>query len=426
MDTSPIDEILENYLQRKNIDAAPVCSDPIFLRRVTLDLAGRIPTVPEMEAFEEAPDRISAVDRLLQEDSFDRHWADLWTSMLVGYQEDFGHDREALRLWLTDSFRNRVDYPSLVTELLTASGASTQNGAVNFMVRYRDEAVVPVSRLFLGVQLDCARCHDHPYARWTEEDFFGLARFFDSMSVEETSPGNSRVSHRLLDENKPVFLTGATPRTRMWRDELALFIQHTHAFRKTFVNRIWYLLMGRGIVHAPDNFHDKNPPSVPDLLEKLVELAASSGFQFRPLIRDICLSRAYQRSSVTPASQNDDCIRCFGYRPIKPMTPEQWYRSIKLVFDGSLTLSREEFIQESFGGVAGDNFSDVWNYRETVQHLMEKLALDLTPPSRDPAEICKLLLNRPLTNRDEEICAGHSSSEVAFALLNCNEFIFNH
>lgn len=426
MDTSPIDEILESHFRLHTIETAPLCSDHTFLRRVSLDLAGRIPTVPEMEAFQENPDRTATVDRLLREDRFNRHWADLWTSMLVGYQGSFNHDREALRLWLIDSFRKRVDYRSLVTELLTATGTSSGNGAVNFMVRYRDEAVVPVSRLFLGVQLDCARCHDHPYARWTEEDFHGLARFFDSMSVEETSAGNSRVSNRLLDENKPAFLTGATPHTRMWRDELALFMQHTHAFRKNFVNRIWYLLMGRGIVHSPDNFHDENPPSVPGLLEKLVEMATGSGFQFRPLIRHICLSRAYQRCSVTTRTRDNARIRCFACRPIKPMTPEQWYESINLVCHGSFPLSREDFIQETLASVADTDYSNIWNYRETVQHLMEKLVLDLVPPSREPAKIFQLLLNRPMTERDSAICAGHSSSEVAFALLNSNEFVFNH
>ena len=421
-----IDEPLAAHWETAKIEPLPICDDATFLRRITLDLAGRIPTRGEMADFRADPDRLATIDRLLEGPDFSGHWADLWAAMLNGYANAFNSDREALRLWLVDQFEARRPYNKIVTDLITATGNSAENGAVNFLARYPDDPEVRVSRLFLGVQIDCARCHDHPFDRWTEDDYANMARFFDTVQRERIGQRNLAVSNRLITRNPPKFLTGSEPRTLMWRDELALYIEHTNAFAKNFANRIWYQMMGRGIVHSPDDFNAKNPPAVPALLDALAAFGKKSAWDIREMIREIGRSQAYQRSSLTKKKTRPEERSTFAVRAVKPITPEQWHASITGILGKPLPVSRIEFLRQSFGNQLDVDFAETWTYRETVRQLMEKLALDITIPVRDLEDAYALILNREMKETDREICAGHDLQDVAFALLNSSEFFFNH
>ncbi|NNE94382.1 MAG: DUF1549 domain-containing protein [Verrucomicrobiales bacterium] len=421
-----IDQPLAEHWANEKIEPLPLCDDATFLRRVTLDLAGRIPSREEMAAFQKSPNRAEKIDELLATGAFSEHMADLWTATLNGYSNAFDSDREALRLWLVDQFQAKKKYNEIVTSLISATGNSTQNGAVNFLVRYPDEAGVRVSRLFLGVRLDCARCHDHPFDRWTEDDFANFSKFFGSMERQRAGQSAVKISHRLNNSAAPTFLTGAKPQTRMWRDELALFIEHTNAFAKNFANRIWYQLVGRGIVQAPDDFNAENPPSVPALLDSLANFGKEAGWDFQKMIREICNSDAYQRSSLTNEKPDSQRAQTFAVRPLKPLTPEQWFASVEQILDRKLPLTRREFLQQNFGNQVDEDFAETWNYRETVQHLMRRLVLDTSVPAKNLEDAYALILNREMTPEDRKICNGHAVPNVAFALMNSSEFFFNH
>jgi len=422
-----IDQVLEKHHQAKGIEAAPLCDDLTFLRRITLDLNGRIPNLTEIIEFEKNPDRSGKIDELLSSPAFASHWSDLWTAMLNGYSNAFKTDREALRLWLENSFLENAPYDQIVTHLITATGSATQNGAVNFIARYPEEASVKVSRLFLGVRLDCARCHDHPFDRWKEKDFEQMTRFFDSIERRQTGNGPVTIRNRVSNQGSgnPVFLSGATARTSQWRDELALFITHTNAFAKNYANRLWYQLIGCGIVHSPDNFNQENPPAVPALLDALADRGRELEWDIRKLTFEICDSNAYRRSSSASEASGEE-IKTFAVRTIKPMTPEQWYDSLTTIYDSELPISRPEFLRRTIGPQLDEDFSETWLYRETVQQQMQQLALDLLPPANDLEKIYLKILGRRPTNADLTICKEHSLDDVTFALINSSEFYFNH
>ncbi len=424
-----IDSILEAEWKRRGIQPAERCSDEEFLRRITLDLAGRIPTVDEIHRFRAKPDRGAKIDELLEGEDFARFWSEVWTATLNGYANAFESDREVLRQWLQRAIRDEVPYDRQVTELIQARGVSALDGPVNFLVRHPEEPVVKVTRVFLGVRLDCARCHDHPFDRWTQEDFRLMNRFFEATDRQEVSEGNIRLVNRRaeVDEaERPRFLTGARPRTTQWRDELALFITNSKPFARAYVNRIWYQLLGRGMVHPVDDFNRDNPPVVPELMEYLMQEVRRRDFALKPMIRMICNSRAYQLSSRR--SQEDTQHQAvFAYFPLKPLTPEQTYDSAVVALGlKSDVQQRRQFIQRTVGRSLDEDFSDTWEYRETVQGLMARLNTSIPATTTSVDELYLRILTRAPTQRERDACRSHKPSDIAFALVNSNEFFFNH
>ena len=216
-------------------------------------------------------------------------------------------------------------YDQTARKLISAEGETAFNGPVNFLVTHRDEPAVKVSRIFLGVRMDCARCHDHPFARWTQDDYARFEQFFESMKLRETSNSNIELfeSPRNRNDDRPRFLTGATPQTTRWRDELALFITTCRPFARNYANRMWYQLLGRGIVNPPDDF-SANEPVAPELLEYLADYARETDFRPKDMIRAICLSQAYQRESGH--SDSLDQAALFGSFTPKPLTFSQKVR----------------------------------------------------------------------------------------------------
>jgi hypothetical protein len=423
-----VDAILSSAWIESNIQPAPICSDEQFLRRITLDLAGRIPTVEEREAFLANPDRQAAVELLLSSSEFPLFWGELWTTQLFGY-EDNNADRETLAQWLQEQFRTNRPYDQIVEELLTSTGESAFDGPVNFLLRYPDEPVVKVSRAFLGVRLDCARCHDHPFDRWTQTDFQRMNRFFSAMERQDVSASNVRLVDVVRDvspEERPRFLTGAEPRTTQWRAEFALFLTRSRPFARNFANRLWYHFLGRGIVHPVDDVNSTNPASVPALLEALADETRAQNFDVRQMIRLICSSQAYQRESS--GSKNDQTRQqLFAVRTIKPLTPEQWYESMCIATGRpSKASERDELVRVFLGDDLNSDYSATWDYRETVQGLMSRLVAPVKPPSRTIEELFVRFLGRMPTSAELEKCSDRSLDEVSFALLHSSEFAFNY
>lgn len=426
---SSIDTLVESAQRSAGVEAALPCDDDTFLRRATLDIIGRIPTREELEHFRRNPDRTRLVERLLAAPEFPRFWSEIWTAAAVGYGNLYGADRELLRRWWETQIADAVPYDAIARALLTAEGASAINGPVNFLLRYPDEPVTKVCRLFLGVRLECARCHDHPFDRWTRDDFDGMNRFFEVVEREELSEGNLRIRDRLpeVEESElPRFLTGARPRTRRWREELAHYLTRSKPFARAYVNRLWYHFMGRGIVEPVDDFNRENPPSIPRLLEFLRTQAVQRQFQLRPLIRTICLSRTYQQASES-TSPDEQRARLFAYYRVKPLTAVQVFDSVRVVLElPADSGARRAFLREMSRRSLDDDFSATWEYRETVQDLLRKLTHRQEVPHRPLDHWFQLILTRDPRPDEVALCKGRSDEEIVFALLMGSEFAFNH
>ncbi len=425
---SPVDQILEATWKEQGVEPARACTDEEFLRRITLDLVGRIPTLEEVRAFQAQPNRAAKIDELLASSEFARSWSELWAATLVGYSDAFGADREVLRTWLEASFRDDRPYDDLVQQLITAREPSALSGPTNFLVRHREEPVMKVTQLFLGVRLDCARCHDHPFDRWTQDDFESMRRFFAATRPQQVTDNNFQLVNLVPGDEvaRPRFLTGATPRTTQWRDEFALFTIRSKPFARTFANRFWYHFLGRGIVHPPDDANAQNPPAVPALLEHLAEQARADGFSVHAMIRRICNSRAYQLSSqVEQADAEREAV--FAYRVLKPMTPEQMFDSLQVALKIEANpVQRRNFIRVVAADALDSDFSNTWEYRETAQALLTRLARQTPLPDATLDEMFLRTLTREPTARERELCQSRTREEIAFALIHGNEFCFNH
>jgi hypothetical protein len=424
-----IDEQLAIAQARNDVSPAKICSDDAFLRRISLDLIGRIPTRDELHAFRSQPDRPAKVDELLNCDDFPRFWADVWTAAFIGHAtRAFGVSREPLRIWVKNSIRDGVPYDSMVRQLIAAEGDSAFDGPVNFLVRHREQPAVKVSRMFLGIRLDCARCHDHPFGRWTRQDFDSFGRFFESINYREISEHNFRLSeaprHADLAE-RPVFLSGARPQTSRWRDELALMVTSCKPFARTYANRMWYHFLGRGIVDPPDDF-SANEAVAPELLLWLTDYARETDFDIRTMIRAICNSNAYQRAG---GQAGDESVRreLFATYAPKPLMAEQLLSSFRTAFDLNVSVleQREQLTREVDTTLDAD-FSRTWEYRDNVQTVMTRLVR--TPPLNlsSTTSIYETILSRAPVEREVALCRGRKTSQIVFALIHSNEFRFNH
>ena len=320
-----IDELVWQQLRKLQITPSNTCGDHVFLRRATTDICGRLPTVDEVNTFladESTDKRKRLVDRLLEEPDFADHWANKWVDLLrpnpyrVGIKAVLNYDH-----WIRQSFHKRQPWDQFVRELITAEGSTFRNGAVTMFRDRRspDEVAPMVSRLFLGVRLDCAKCHHHPFEVWGQDDFYSFAAFFSRIGrkgrgVSPPISGSEEfffatdrgdVRHPLTNEvlePKPLYGTlstqsdAATDRRRAVADWLTS--PDNHLFAQVMANRVWADLMGRGLVEPVDDIRATNPATNQPLLESLGESFRDSGYSLSELIRVITASRVYQLSSL--------------------------------------------------------------------------------------------------------------------------------
>ena len=319
-----IDEHVWAKLQRLGITPSEPCSDATFLRRATVDIIGRVPTADEARAFfadSSSNRREALVDRLLEQPEFAEHWANKWVDLLrpnpyrVGIKATLNYDA-----WIREGFRQNKPWDQFVGELLTAEGSTFRNGAVTMFRDRRtpDELTTISSQLFLGIRLECAKCHQHPFEVWSQEDFYSFAAYFakvgrkgtglsppisgseeivftsDKGSVEHPLTGKALEPRPLFGE-APEIAEGSDP-----RDALAAWItsDENPFFAQVMANRVWADLMGRGIVEPVDDLRATNPPTNGPLLEALGEDFREQGYDLRRLIRRICTSYVYGLSSL--------------------------------------------------------------------------------------------------------------------------------
>jgi hypothetical protein len=319
-----IDDLVWKKLKSLRIAPSEGVDDAKFLRRAHLDLIGTLPTSDEARAFladSSSGKRAALIDSLLERPEYADHWANKWADLLrpnpyrVGIKATFNFDN-----WIREQFRQNRPYDEFVRDLLTAQGSTWRNGATTLFRDRRepDEIATMVSRLFLGVRLECAKCHHHPFEKWGQDDFYSFAAYFARVGRKGTglSPPISggeemvltakkgSVEHPLTGETlapRPLF--GEAPKieeNRDPRESLAAWIasDDNDYFARVQVNRIWADLMGRGIVDPVDDLRTTNPATNEPLLAALAAEFRAQKYDLKRLIRTIATSHVYALSSV--------------------------------------------------------------------------------------------------------------------------------
>jgi hypothetical protein len=393
-----INEEIRKKWEENKLTPAPRCTDYEFIRRASLDLIGRIAKRSEIEQFLRDPAetrRSQLIERLMDSEDFAHHWANVWTVLLMtrsGALNPATKDyHNAMRFWLEGQFEKKdLAFDQVVTELLTASGKTNENGAVNFLLshmgeRFNDRQANPremgkfemvpatsrVTRLFLGLRTQCTQCHDHPFNDvWLQSHFWGINAFLRQLDAPSGRPlaaaGKKEIDKPLvLVDNpelnveglvpyerrngvllyaKPTFIDGQKPaKGTNRRQELARFVTKSDYFSKAMVNRLWGHFFGRGFTKDVDDFGDHNPVSHPELLDKLAsDWATKYRHNPRDLIRWICNSEAYGLSSV--ANETNDKAEAEPYFSrilLKAMTPEQLFESLMVATQASFAQTRD-------------------------------------------------------------------------------------
>jgi hypothetical protein len=425
---NPIDRLLAQSHSGAGIATTDVCDDATFLRRLSLDLIGRVPTVDELQQFLADPDRLTAVDRLLASEEHPAFWSQLWASMLLGRGQNRETEPEVLRRWLQQQLSAEAPVSQIAFRVITAQGVTSLDGPVNYVVAGRQNPVMRLSRTFLSIQLDCAQCHDHPHDRWTNEDYLNLERFYRSTQFREVS-GGVAVSDRSADGKTPVFLTGRQPHTAAWRRELGLMVVQTKPFSRAMVNRTWHWLMGRGLIDPVDGLSRDNPASIPPLLEELSDDFRAGGFQLRPLIRRICNSAAYQRRPLAKKSDDaEEQLRLFAARNVRTLLPEQWIASVAIVLDRPLPDPTElaNAVRNLFQATQQPaTEADPYHWKPTTQTLIQQLAREIPAPLRDVDLTFLATVGRLPKRSEQQMIDRYGSQEILFALVHSNEFMMN-
>lgn len=482
-----IDQQVDARLKSDGVQAAALADDAEFIRRIHLDLHGTVPTLEQVKRFlaDTAQDkRARLVDALLADARYGQHLADLWQGYLISPLADDQNKRaERLGRWLAEQFNTRR-WDQIATDLLTATGKMEDNPAVSYLIEGRLPRAVPdltdlTSRYLLGVRLNCAQCHDHPFVNWKQEEFWGMAAFFTQIQTPKRAkqvyekgvvddPSLTLANLRdaaAIDGFKPrppTFLGGkalpsdskATPH----RVALAqwLVAPENPYFARATVNRTWWRLMGRAIVQPVDDMHEGNAPSHPELLALLAKGFAESGFDLKFLTRAIVSSRAYQRTSQSGESA-DQQAALFGRMAIKVLSAGQLHDSLETISGSPAKVTgidtkqgtRWEFTQ--FFGDSGD--PEPTAYRRGIPHLLRQmnsgqfagrnladLVTRLNSPAGRPVEevvadlFLTILSRRPTADElrrtkahlERSGSATAGLGELAWVLLMTSEFSLNH
>ena len=355
-----VDQTLATLWQDQNIRPVAPASEVELLRRVYLDLAGRTPTVTEVRHYLKDTDvnrYPKLVAKLLASADHASHLATTWRTILIPEGVDltvFG-GREAFDRWLAERLEAGDAYDSIVRKLLLAEGRLSTSGPLLFYSAAKldpDRLAAQTSRVFLGIRLECAQCHDHPFEPWKQTDFWSYAAFFARISRPQAELATVSTVMQVRDvDHGDVTLPESTqavpPRllgesaikmeldpTAVRRQQLAdwLTSPENPYFARATVNRLWSLLFGRGIVDPVDDFGNKNPPISPELLDTLASQLIESKFNLRRVLSTIALSRAYRLSSAASANNNVDesqkRLRHFAQMELKSLTAPQLYDCI--------------------------------------------------------------------------------------------------
>jgi len=406
-----IDQMIEDAWKAAGVKPSKVASDDEFMRRAYLDVIGRIPNIHEARAFlhsKEKDKREKLITYLLEDPDYAKNFATQWTVLLIG-RANQGRmvDRPSMTNWLRKQFASERPWNEIVHELVSSTGSNKDNGAVNYVLAHLELEAVPLTsrttRLFLGKQIQCTQCHDHPSNDWKQLDFWGINAFFRGIKTEQVrkpdATGLEVVDHielRDLPSDEyvrfdrrnglvgvafPRFLDGrkiSQGKDVIRRAELGKLIADpgNDMLAQSFVNRMWAHLLGRGFVNPVDDFGPHNPPSHPKLLEDLSSEFKKSGYDIKKLVRWITASRAYQLSSVkAKAGDKDESL--FSQMQLKPMSPEQLFDSLLTATSAHRAGSsddghrkRDAWLQQFIFAFANDETEESNSFQGTIPQAL--------------------------------------------------------
>jgi hypothetical protein len=345
-----IDQIVFKKLKMVGMPPSEVCDDSTFIRRVTVDIAGRLPTPEETKAFladESAPRRDHLIERLLASGDYADYFANKWTALLRNKRTDATYKRGtyAFHAWIRDGLMENKPFDQFAREILAASGDMARNPPVAWYRQVKDPnaQLEDTAQLFLGQRLQCAQCHHHPFEKWSQQDYYSFAAFFTQLGRKPGSqPGEelifnkrglAKATNKKTKEAVSPAGLGAIPVSLTADDDPRLALaewmtsKENRFFPRSLVNRYWKHFFSRGLVDPEDDMRETNPPTNPELLDALAEHFVKSGFNLKDLVQTICSSQVYQLSSLPNQFNKVDRHNFSRYFP-KRLTAEVLFDSV--------------------------------------------------------------------------------------------------
>jgi len=483
-----IDQLVGKKLNQLRILPSGLCTDEEFLRRVTIDITGQLPTEDEYSTFmgDTAEDKRAAlIERLLSRKEFSEIWAMKFAQLLmikssnqVSYKSAFLYNQ-----WLTDNFARNVPLDQMVRELLGATGGTFSNPATNYYQIELDtlKRAENVAQVFMGIRTQCAQCHNHPLDRWTMDDYYGFAAFFCQTGTKNAEDYREKIVYdRRSGEVKhpvsgatmvPQFLGGKPVETKGQDRRVVMAEWLTSAenpyFSTSIANRVWAHFMGVGTVDPVDDIRVSNPPTNPELFRELGNKLVEYNFDFRQLVRDICNSQAYQRSA-TPNESNRSDTRNYAYAVVRRIPAEMMldcvsqvtntnekFRGLPLgaravqIADGQTST----YFLDTFGRAPRETVCDCeastdpslsqalhllngssTNGKITQGKVVDELLKDSTAEQGLDRLYVRCLSRYPTEAEKSELLAAINASpspkegleDIFWAILNSREFVFNH
>ena len=511
-------ELIDHWVKAKwqdlGLKAESRAEDPEFLRRVYLDVIGTIPSLAETGEFladKSADKRRKVIESLLTNEKYASNWAEQWAGTLMGYDADNRTDqaRIGVKKHLVPVFAKNTPFDALAREVMTASGATNEpagmkmeedapdvNGTTVFYVRYQKTAGRDIaaaiagkfSRTFLGTQIQCAQCHDHPFDTWTQEDFYGMAAFFTQLKIDRVKVDDKK-EYYLVEDREPrkgkrtteMQIPGTQTKVKIGflktkeqpkdgeglREAFARMMtsRDNLQFARATVNRYWGHFFGRGFVNPVDEFNGRNKPTHPDLLDAMAKDFIAHGFDLHHLVRSICKSQAYQLTSGG-RKRDAEAQKYFAMASVRPLTPEQILHSLvtamasdstagSLRRDAEIVRAMRDF-RYAFGDDEGAEFvefegtipgallmmnseivargSAALKSKKGATRLGEILASERVPADRIRAIYLAVLSRLPSAAelaRSATYVAQHGGGneayeDVMWSVLNSSEFVLNH
>ena len=495
-----VDDHVFAKLKQMSIAPSELCTDDEFVRRAYLDCVGRLPTVEETKAFladKDAAKRDKLIDRLVDLPEFADFWALKWADVLRSSRKTIQvKGSYGFQAWLRGHFQRNTPVDVVVREIVTANGNTFSNPAANYYRIAKDPTGLAetTAQLFLGFRMQCAKCHNHPFERWTQDDYYGMAAWFAQVKTKPEPVIGTRPAGPNATAAEVVFnsragevtqpRTGKTMKPRYVgvgevdvkpgedrREVLAKWLTSPENpfFAKSVANRVWFHLMGKGIVDPVDDFRDSNPSCNDELLDALAKDFAAKKFDMKYLVKTIMKSRTYQLSAM-PTDTNRDDTKYFSHAVTKLLTAEQLLDSICDVTavpekfaglpagtravqlpDGEVNHpflktfgqpARElacECERESDGNLAQAlQLINGPTVNEKIRNPNNRLGALLTAKKTDDEVLTELYyaaLSRPPLHEEKKLALAHVAKaadkrkaweDVLWALINTREFLFRH
>ncbi|MDC0274382.1 DUF1553 domain-containing protein [Planctomycetaceae bacterium] len=484
-----IDGLVHEKLKKLRQIPSGVCTDEEFIRRVTLDITGTLPTVEEYEIFmaDSSHDkRERKIDELLERKEFVEVWVMKWAELLK-IRSDNQNSYKAMLLyynWLKDRVASNMPVDQMVRELLGANGGTFTNPPTNFYQLERDTLKTSenVAQVFMGMRIQCAQCHNHPFDRWTMDDYYSFSAFFTqigrktSEDVRETivyNSGGGEMKHPVDNRNMPPkFLGGDVPdvKGKDRREVMANWLasKENPFFARNLVNRVWSHFFGRGIIQEVDDIRISNPPVNEPLLNELAMKFTDYDYDFKKLVKDICMSRTYQLSTQANETNETDSTN-FSHASLRRLRAEFLLDSISQVTDTddkfrglpngaravqisdgntstyflttfgratresvcSCEVKMEPNLSQALHLLNGDTVNSKIAQGNLIKRRLDekKLPQDILEEiyirtlSRRPTEAERSALNEVLLKNDNN---QQVLEDILWALMNSREFLFNH